>query len=187
MECKANASDLLRSCVELCRGAAGWLQAAFRFYMKNIEFIILGLLFYIAGSQSYIKRVWSHWVYAAMFFGGTNPMADKEVALLMFCCLLVLCKVLLFRVIEQFLIVTEVRLIQRFTHPGIYVFWGDKHFSLWTFSMSIAFSGILLYCVPKGNDMQIMDQIQIIIATMWFSLQSPWNFIVFWKKTPLDS
>lgn len=44
MECKANASDLLRSCVELCRGAAGWFQDAFRFYMENIGFIILSLL-----------------------------------------------------------------------------------------------------------------------------------------------
>lgn len=26
---RPSASDLLRSCVEVCRGAAGWLQAAF--------------------------------------------------------------------------------------------------------------------------------------------------------------
>lgn len=82
MEYKANASDLLRSCVELCTSAAGWLQAAFRFYVENIEFITLGLLFYISRSQSYIKRIWSHWVYAAMFFGVTNLMADKEVTVL---------------------------------------------------------------------------------------------------------
>lgn len=57
MECKANASALLRSCVELCRGAAGWLQAAFRFYMENIEFTILGLLLYFRISELYKKDI----------------------------------------------------------------------------------------------------------------------------------
>lgn len=65
----------------LSHGVQGRLQML-RFYMGNIEFILLGLLFHILGSQSARKSIWSHRVYAATFLSITNLMADTVVTLL---------------------------------------------------------------------------------------------------------
>lgn len=62
-------------------GVQGRLEML-RFYMGNIEFILLGLLCHILVSQSARKSIWSHRVYAAIFLSITNLIADTLVTLL---------------------------------------------------------------------------------------------------------
>lgn len=82
--------DLLRSPVLVCsvgvllRGCMLHLELSppphampgalqtFRFYIKNIELILMSLLFHILRSRSARENIWWHWVYAATFFSITN-------------------------------------------------------------------------------------------------------------------
>lgn len=83
-------SDLLRSPVLVCsvgvllggcmlhlelslppHAMPGALQT-FRYYIKNIELILMSLLFHILRSRSARENIWWHWVYAATFFSITN-------------------------------------------------------------------------------------------------------------------